>query len=445
MTAPAFEINFDGLVGPTHNYGGLSYGNLASQHWGGTVSHPRQAALQGLEKMKLLADLGLRQAVLPPRERPDLRALRRVGFEGSNAQVIEKAFKASPILLAACYSASCMWAANAATVSPSADCADGRVHFAPANLVSQFHRSLEPPTTAAVLRAIFGDEKRFAHHPPLPAARHFSDEGAANHTRLCATYGDPGIEVFAYGAKAFDAFPAPMRAPARQTLEASEAVARLHGLEPARTVFARQNSEAIEAGVFHNDVISVGNQNVFLCHALAFADGAAARDEIRRKWEALAAGELIWIEIAPEELSLAEAVATYFFNSQIVTLPDGSMCLIAPAECEESPRAGAVIQRILAEDNPIRSARFVDIRQSMKNGGGPACLRLRVVLTEEELACVKRSVFLTDSLYADLTAWVKRFYREDLRPEDLADPSLMEESRAALDALKRILDLRDDS
>ena len=26
----AYEVNFDGLVGPTHNYAGLSYGNVAS-------------------------------------------------------------------------------------------------------------------------------------------------------------------------------------------------------------------------------------------------------------------------------------------------------------------------------------------------------------------------------------------------------------------------------
>src|SRR5687768_11173563 len=179
----AYEVNFDGLVGPTHNYAGLSYGNVASMSHKRSVSSPRQAALQGLAKMKFLADLGVKQAVLPPHPRPDIAALRRIGFTGSDADVLAKVQREDPVLLAAVSSSSSMWAANAATVSPSADTSDGRMHFTPANLVSLFHRSLEAPTTAAVLRAIFNDEKHFAHHPPLPATMHFSDEGAANHTR----------------------------------------------------------------------------------------------------------------------------------------------------------------------------------------------------------------------------------------------------------------------
>src|SRR3954454_7944681 len=170
MPDRAVEVNFDGLVGPTHNYAGLSQGNLASQRSKHRVSNPRAAALEGLAKMKLLASLGVRQAVLPPHERPDVGALRLLGFGGSDADVLWKARQQDPALLAGCCSASAMWAANAATVSPSADTTDGRVHFTPANLVSQVHRSLEAPTTSTILRAIFPDPDHFAHHPPLPAA-----------------------------------------------------------------------------------------------------------------------------------------------------------------------------------------------------------------------------------------------------------------------------------
>ena len=261
----AFEVNFDGIVGPTHNYGGLAYGNIASIKHRYSISNPRAAVLQGLAKMKFLANLGLKQAVLPPHERPALHIARDLGFCGSDGQILEKLAKEAPFLLASLYSSSGMWTANAGTVSPRADTSDGRTHITAANLVSQFHRSLESDFTSRILKTIFSDEQAFTHHNPLPGGSQFSDEGAANHTRLCASYGDSGIEIFTYGREEFNqSHSSPSRFPARQTLEASRAITRLHGLDHRRTIFARQNPEAIDAGVFHNDVISVGNKNVFL-------------------------------------------------------------------------------------------------------------------------------------------------------------------------------------
>jgi len=137
-----FEVNFDGLVGPTHNYAGLSFGNVASLNNANAKSSPKQAAKQGLAKAKALADMGMVQGVLAPQERPDIAALRRLGFTGSDARVLESAAKQSREIFLACCSASSMWTANAATVSPSADTADGRVHFTPANLTHKFHRPL---------------------------------------------------------------------------------------------------------------------------------------------------------------------------------------------------------------------------------------------------------------------------------------------------------------
>lgn len=440
MEGQAYEVNFDGLVGPTHNYAGLSYGNLASQKHGLTVSNPKEAALQGLAKMKFLADLGLKQALLPPQERPNVAVLRRLGFAGSDADVIQRAWREDPRMLAAVYSASSMWAANAATVSPSADTSDARAHLTPANLMTQFHRSIEPPETAAILRAIFADESLFAHHDPLPAAGYFADEGAANHTRLTASYGSPGVELFVYGRTASaSGGAAPARFPARQTLDASAAIARLHRLDPAEVVFAQQSPAAIDAGVFHNDVVAVGNQNVMLYHALAYADGDSVTDEIRHKFAARSASPLFLIEVGQDEVTFRDAVESYLFNSQLVSLPDGTMSLIAPIECRQRSEVKQCIDRIIGADNPIRSVHYLDVRQSMKNGGGPACLRLRVVLGERELSAAHAGIFLTDSLYTELTAWVARHYRDCLRPEDLADPKLAEESRAALDELTRIL------
>ena len=442
MTSPAREVNFDGLVGPTHNYAGLSYGNIASVQHGDTTSNPKQAALEGLAKMKLLADMGLAQAVLPPQERPDLPALRRLGFHGSDASILEQAHRDNPALLASVSSASCMWTANAATVSPSADTADGRIHFTVANLISQPHRSIEPPATHATLLKIFRDDECFAHHGPLPSGAHLGDEGAANHTRLCDDYGQPGVELFAYGRAALDASATqPTHYPARQTHEASAAVARLHRLDPDRTIVAQQNPAVIDAGVFHNDVISVGNRNVFLYHHEAFVDTPTVIEELKRTYARACGNDLVCIGVASDQVAVAEAVATYLFNSQLVSLPDGGMSLICPAQCQEHDRTRQLLERITAGDNPINTVHYVDVRQSMCNGGGPACLRLRVVLTGEQIERSLQGVYLTDDLYNRLTSWVTRHYRDQLSPPDLADPKLLDESRTALEELTRILGL----
>jgi succinylarginine dihydrolase len=435
----ARELNLDGLVGPTHTYGGLSYGNLASARSRASESNPREAALQGLAKMRLLADIGVVQAVLPPHPRPDVDALRRLGFAGSDARVLARAAREAPDLLAAAGSASAMWAANAATVSPSADTADRRVHITPANLAGTLHRGLEPPVTARLLRAIFPEGERFAHHPPLPAA--LGDEGAANHTRLGAGPGGPGVELFVHGRDGREAG-GPSRFPARQSRLASLAVARLHGLPADRLVLARQAPAAIDAGAFHNDVVAVGDRELLLYHEGAFHDEGAVLAELRGKLRRAAGRDLVAIRVGAGELSLADAVCSYLFNSQLVGLPTGERLLLAPAESAATPAAAAVLERLAADPgSPIDLVRFVDLRQSMRNGGGPACLRLRVALTGDELARVAPGVLLDPPRHELLAGWVRRHYRDRLTPADLADPLLLEEGRRALDELTRILGL----
>lgn len=434
----AYEVNFDGIVGPTHNYAGLSVGNVASQRHARATSNPREAALQGLAKMKFLHDLGVRQGILPPHARPDLAALRLLGFHGSDAEVLGQAHRDDPRLLAAAYSASAMWAANAATVSPAPDAADGRLHVTPANLITHFHRSLEAPRTAAVLRAIFPEGEHFAHHLPLPSADTFSDEGAANHMRLCAAHWDAGVEVFVYDRRA--GIPSTSRFPARQSLESAAAIARLHQLHTDRVIFAQQHPDAIDAGVFHNDVIAVANQNVLLCHAGAWVDGPRVIAELRQKFSTTCGGDLQVFSASSDELSVRDAVETYLFNSQLVTLPDGSMSVIAPTECRDHERVQRFLARVLDAGGPVRSVHYLDVRQSMHNGGGPACLRLRVVLTEAQLAQVRPEVLFTDALYDRLTDWVTRRYRDQLSPDDLADPAFVRECRDAMDELARLLD-----
>lgn len=435
------EVNFDGLVGPTHNYGGLSYGNVASQSNSQQSANPREAALQGLAKMKALMDMGFTQGVLAPQERPDVAALRQLGFAGSDAQVIEQAARqAMPLLVASC-SASSMWVANAATVSPSADTADGRVHFTAANLNCKYHRSIEHPTTSRVLGAMFADARHFAHHAALPSVAQFGDEGAANHTRFCRDYGQAGVEFFVFGRSAFDTrYPAPQKYPARQTLEASMAVARLHGLSERGVVYAQQNPAVIDQGVFHNDVIAVGNGEVLFYHEDAFLDAERVLAELRDKLAAVGA-VFQPICVPRAQVSVEDAVRSYLFNSQLLSRADGSMLLIVPQECQASERVWQYLQSLIAGPGPVNQVQVFDLKQSMQNGGGPACLRLRVALNETELAAVNPGVILTAALYENLTRWVDRHYRDRMSETDLADPQLLTECRTALDELTQILKL----
>jgi succinylarginine dihydrolase len=368
-----------------------------------------------------------------------MRTLRQLGFRGSDEEILAAASSGDGHLLRLCSSAAAMWTANAATCVPSEDSADRRLHLVPANLTSMFHRVLEADTTARVLRTIFADPARFAVHDPLPGGAQFSDEGAANHTRLTVP-GRQAAHLFAWGRAAYGAAPAPgepLRFPARQTREASEALARLGQLDPSRAIFPQQHARGIDAGAFHTDVLAVGNGNVLLLHELAFADHEAL---LRRLRELL--GDSFIAYVATEsELPVAAAVAAYPFNSQLLTLPGGKMVILAPEESRAEPRARAFLERVVASGGPVRDVQYLDLRDSMENGGGPACLRQRIVLTPEERAAVRARVFWDEALGAELEAWVGRHYRDRVTGDDLRDPSLHRESLAALDELTRILRL----
>jgi succinylarginine dihydrolase len=409
----AIEINFDGIIGPSHNYSGLSLGNIASTGNKGAISHPRAAALQGVAKMRHNLRLGLAQGFFLPHRRPDRAWLAELGTRVEDVP---------PSLRPAAFSASAMWAANAATVSPAQDCADGRCHLTVANLRTMAHRSHEWPETLAQLRLAFADEGRFVVHPPVPPT--FGDEGAANHMRLCAAHDGPGVEVFVYGVGG-GAFPV------RQHPEASRAIARLHGLDPDRTLFVAQSEEAIAAGAFHNDVVAVANENVLFCHEQAFADRPAFYAALKRLLP-----EVEIIEVPASAVSLADAISSYLFNAQLLTLPDRGMALILPEEARETPSVWSWLETLLAGNGPVRALEVVDVRQSMANGGGPACLRLRVVA--DPTAVDPR--FLADEAKLDrIEAVIGRQWPEAIAPDDLLDPALwgrMEEGRAQLlDAL----------
>jgi succinylarginine dihydrolase len=415
------EINFDGIIGPTHNYAGLSHGNLAATRNAGAVSHPRAAALQGVAKMRVNLALGLAQGVLLPLDRPNAPWLSRLGTDPARADAH---------LWAQAASASAMWAANAATVSPSPDTSDGRCHLSVANLATMPHRSHEWPGTLAQLRVAFADASAFAVHPPVPS---FADEGAANHMRLCSRHDASGVEVFVYGEGG-----GPF--PARQHREACAAVARRHGVDP---LLVRQSPEAIAAGAFHNDVVAVANEHVLFAHEQAFAD--------KDRFYAALRGRLPQVEIVEvpaSAISLPDAIATYLFNAQLVTLPDGGpsaslgtgMALILPMEAQDHGGVRAWLEALVAGNGPIRRLVSVDVRESMANGGGPACLRLRVVCDPAKVD----PRFLVDHARLDrIAAVIQAHWPERVGPDDHAMLGDWPAARQARAALLEELDLAD--
>ncbi len=408
------EINFDGIIGPSHNYAGLSLGNLASAGHAGETSYPRAAALQGLAKMRHNLALGLNQGFFVPLPRPNPVFLHAIAADG----------REDPRLHAAAWSASSMWTANAATVSPAPDTTDGRCHLTAANLVTMPHRAQEWPDTARQLRIAFADPAHFAVHDAVPPS--FGDEGAANHMRMCAIHGAAGLEIFVYGTPG-GAFPA------RQNEQASRLVARRHGLDPARTLFVEQNPAAIAAGAFHNDVVAVANERVLFAHEQAFADPAATYAAIRA---ALPEAEIV---IVPAEaVSLEDARASYLFNAQLVTLPGGEMALVVPTEAAQHPRVGSWLEGMLASNGPIRRVLPVDVRQSMANGGGPACLRLRVVA---DPATVDPRFLLNAAKAGRIERVIASLWPESIQPRDLGSADLMSCVISARTALLQELEL----
>lgn len=432
-----YELNMDGLVGPTHHYAGLSAGNIASTQHAMTIANPRAAALQGIQKMRILHQLGIKQAVLPPHPRPNIDLLRQLGFSGSTLDILKKAKKDAPELLSACYSASSMWTANAATIAPSIDTLDKRVHFTAANLISNLHRHQEASFSYLLLKRIFANESHFHHHLPLPATTLTRDEGAANHNRLCQTHADFGTHLFVYNQQMLPAgnqVSVPLRYPARQTREASEAITRSHQLNSKHVLFVQQNPQVVDQGVFHNDVIAMANESLFILHEKAFVNQHDLLGRLDTKFQI--------IEVKSKHMTIENAVKSYFFNSQLITLPDQTMALIAPSECEHAPGIKAYIDELLTvKNNPISQVYYLNLKQSMRNGGGPACLRLRIVLNEQELSAMHQGVLVHDSLLNQLEDWVKKHYRTELHAHDLDDPELMNECNRALDELTDLLQL----
>ena len=401
------ELQLDGLPGPLLIHGGLATGNLASQGNAGGIARPRAAARACLAKMRTVLELGMPQAVLPPLARPDADFLAACGYDTLAT--------APPALQRVACSTAYQWTANAATVAPGTDTEDGRTRLLTANLAANLHRAIEPVGRAAQLRRFLPGLSTL---PPMPAHPDLGDEGAANHTRLVGPHGT--AHLFVHGASTHGRFRP------RQSALASISAARLLRLRPQLPVFAIQAPAAVDAGAFHNDVVMVGAGDRILMHAQAWEDPDTVLAQLTSR-----CGPLRTVRVTDAELTLEEAIGCYLFNSQLLATPHGWV-LVAPAECAAG-RAAAVTRRLI-DIGFVSRVVLVDVRESMRGGGGPACLRLRLTLTDAELAAIDPAIRLTPERITRLEAWVDRHYRDVLSPDDLADPRLAQEAAAALAA-----------
>ena len=425
------EINFDGLIGPTHNYSGLSEGNNASKKNYSSPSNPKNAALQGIKKVETLIACGLEQGFFLPHERPFIPGLKKLGFNGTDEEILSSAFNHSKVLLSNFSSASSMWAANAATISPSPDTQDNKIHLTPANLNTMFHRSIETEFTYQQCKIIFPKEY-FEIHNPAVTISGYGDEGAANHLRISKSHNEKGFEIFVYGESGFKTAKKSVK---RQALEVSRSIALNHKLDMQNTFFLQQNYQAVEEGSFHNDIVSLSNENVFIAHEKAFQN----KDDLNEMLNILESkiDNFQYIEISNPEIPLKDIINSYLLNSQLITNGDGEMQLILPKEVKGYENCISWLDK-LKQISDVKLFDFVDIRQSMMNGGGPACLRLKVILNDEERDSLNQNFLMNNERLESIKSLVEREYRDVLYPDDLKDPNLLDESRRVLDEITQI-------
>jgi len=457
-TQELVEVQFDGIIGPTHHFGGLGVGNVASLASRAKESYPRAAALEGAAKMDLVASLGIPQFFLPPLVRPNWDFLVRCGLIDSKqrfdrakqVEALRRCAEESPMLLSAAYSSSFMWTANAGTFCPGTDASDGVSRLVLANLSSSLHRGMEAVERYQQFSDLFRGCEKVQVCLPIPAVDPLRDEGAANHMRFAAPHAmqsSLGLHVFVHGishhgishhgasnlpevrhgggavdgAGTVSSLGNSFRS--RQSSLASHAVSNFMRLPVGQRIYALQSRKAIDAGVFHNDVIATSNRNLFLYHADAFENGDRIVDEILASYEKLFGEPIYSIRINADSIPLNEAVQTYLFNSQIVSLPNGGMHMVCPAHCEQSSAVRELIGSWVRDArNPICGVNYVHLNESMANGGGPACLRLRMDwptgwLTGSSMPSLAKYRW-DDGASQKIKDWIARFYPERLVFED---------------------------
>ena len=426
------EVQVDRIVGPTHHFGGLGVGNVASQSHAGDASNPAAAALQGLDKMRMVAGLGIPQVVLPPQRRPKWRFLRSLGFGGSDAEVLRRAADQAPRLLSAALSSSAMWTANAATASAAVDNESRQLTLTVANLISSVHRAMEPAETLADLRRCFPAARVV---PALPGGTALRDEGAANHMRLGSETNSPGLHLFVYG----DGDPQPASYWPRQSRQACETIARCHRLPQENTFFLKQHPDAIDAGAFHNDVVAASHHRLLIFHEQAFYRLESPLQEICDRYAQRYRRALSVLPVNERTLPLSRAVSTYLFNSQILSVAGAEQpVMLCPSQVKEDADARRLVQS-WRDDHIFSEIHYVDLRQSMSGGGGPACLRLRVPMNAAAAANLDARMLWSEKLDGQLRSLIEQHYPPRVTLAELTDLEFIRQAEHTTQRLRDLL------
>ena len=436
MDRERVEVNIDGMIGPSHHFGGLGVENKASELNRSQASSPRSAALQGLAKMELLASYGIPQFYLPPPVRPAWKWLESLGYCGDKACVLRDCYQEQPTLLSAAYSSAFMWTANAASVSCGSDTRSKRAKIKLANLNANLHRSIEESERLPQLERMFEAVEHVDVLRGLSSSRPLSDEGAANVMRFFSRVGAGGVYAFVYGNEAAESRESEdnskkadgkRRRQPRQTRMASAMVARSLDLEPGDCFLIQQTSDAIDAGVFHNDVIATSHENLLFYHELAFHNSEEAVAGIKKRFLEKTGEKLEACLVESSDLRLDDAVDTYLFNSQICTDIDGGWRMFVPENCNQSESVQRTLERLQAQYPRLVSIDYCPLAESMRNGGGPACLRLRISLTPSQIDQIPASMRISLSTLSQLRKLVETEYPEKVEPSDFVNPDFAEQ------------------
>ena len=203
-------------------------------------------------------------------------------------------------------------------------------------------------------------------------------------------------------------------------------------------MLVEQSRAAVDAGAFHNDVVAVSNLELMLAHPDAFTDFANV--------QAAVCGGLPGAKVvAVEGLPLADAIASYLFNSQLISLPEGGMAMVLPAEVRDNHTASRALDAALGQAGDVRKTVFVDVRESMRNGGGPACLRLRVPVSAADQAAIHPGYILDEARLDRLARLIETHWPVAVAPADLSNPALWETARGADAALTNFINAPDSA
>jgi succinylarginine dihydrolase len=172
---------------------------------------------------------------------------------------------------------------------------------------------------------------------------------------------------------------------------------------------------------------------VLFAHEKAFAD----RDRVASECERLFP-DVQLVEVPASEVPVADAVSSYLFNAQLVSPPDGETTLIVPSEARETASVWSWLQRHVAGNGPIRNLVVVDVRQSLANGGGPACLRLRVAA---DPATVDPRFLVDEAKLDRIAAVIEQSWPAEIHSSELQDPKVVAAIESARASLYDSLDL----